>query len=165
VRHFVVPSATDPFLDLGAGEVVGQLAWVDHLLATQLDERFPGLRSRIRHEAWVRVLEPFAGRRDWHWLGLDGDVHNWNPWIHGNVLVAALRLVHDPAPRAQLVALVIEGIDFWSNGEPPRKFKILGVIDDTRGGGFDPTNNVIAGDGHIRAAVGREIHRECGPYP
>ena len=119
VRHFVVPSATDPFLDLGAGEVVGQLAWVDHLLATQLDERFPGLRSRIRHEAWVRVLEPFAGRRDWHWLGLDGDVHNWNPWIHGNVLVAALRLVHDPAPRAQLVALVIEGIDRYVAALPP----------------------------------------------
>lgn len=28
----------------------------------------------------------------------------------------------------------IEGIDFWDNGEPPRKYKILGVIDDERAG-------------------------------
>ena len=91
-RQAVLPSMIDPFLDLGAGEVIGQLAWVDQLLGTQLDERFPGLRTRIRHEAMVRVLEPFARRRDWHWLGLDGDVHNWNPWIHGNVPVSYTHL-------------------------------------------------------------------------
>ena len=111
-RHgAVVPTVTDPYLDLGAGEVVGQLAWLDALLGTQLDEGYPGLRARIRHEADVRVIDPFLRRRDWHWLGLDGDVHNWNPWIHGNVLLAALRLVEDPARRALVVALVVEGID------------------------------------------------------
>ncbi|WP_433739814.1 hypothetical protein [Pseudomonas putida] len=26
----------------------------------------------------------------------------------------------------------IDGIDFWTNGEPPRKFKMLGVINDVR---------------------------------
>lgn len=26
----------------------------------------------------------------------------------------------------------VDGIDFWSNGAPPRKFKLLGFIDDTR---------------------------------
>lgn len=118
----VVPPVTDqpcaacgashrPFLDLGAGEVAGQLAWLDHLLGRQLDAGTPGLRERIRHEVDRRVLTPFELRRDWHWLGLDGDVHNWNPWIHGNVLVAALRLVDDSARRAHLVDLVVEGID------------------------------------------------------
>jgi len=125
VHGAVVPTVTDPFLDLGAGEVVGQLAWIDQLLGSQLDERFPGLRERIRHEAQVRVLEPFARRRDWHWLGLDGDVHNWNPWIHGNVLVAALRLVEDPAERARLVALVLEGIDRYVASLP-----LDGAIDE-----------------------------------
>jgi len=111
-RHrSVLPTVTDPYLDLGAGEVVGQLAWVDHLLGDVLEARMPGLRARVRHEARVRVLDPFVTRRDWHWLGLDGDVHNWNPWIHGNVLVAALRLVDDPAERAAVVALVVEGLD------------------------------------------------------
>ncbi|MDP8983613.1 MAG: hypothetical protein M3N97_00970 [Pseudomonadota bacterium] len=26
----------------------------------------------------------------------------------------------------------VDGIDFWSNGAPPRKFKLLGYIEDTR---------------------------------
>ncbi|WP_051640238.1 heparinase II/III family protein [Cellulomonas sp. URHE0023] len=123
-RHgAILPTADEPFLDLGAGEVVGQLAWVDHLLGSALEERWPGLRARIRTEAARRVLEPFVRRRDWHWLGLDGDVHNWSPWIHGNVLVAALQLVDGPASpspsRAQLVALVIEGLDRYVASVPP----------------------------------------------
>lgn len=32
----------------------------------------------------------------------------------------------------------VEGIDFWENGEPPRKFKVLGIVDDTRGAGLIP---------------------------
>ena len=31
---------------------------------------------------------------------------------------------------------VVDGIDFWENGEPDRKFKVLGVIDDSRGDGL-----------------------------
>lgn len=107
----VVPTVTDPFLDLGAGEVVAQLAWLDHVLGGPLDARYPGLRARVRHEADVRVLSPFLRRRDWHWLGLDGDVDNWSPWIHGNVLVAALRLEGDAERRARLVDLVVQGLD------------------------------------------------------
>ncbi|GAA2878528.1 heparinase [Actinoplanes cyaneus] len=111
-RHgSVVPTVTDPYLDLGAGEVAAELAWIDHLLGAQLDERTPGLRQRIRHEVERRVLGPFERRRDWHWLGLDGRVHNWNPWIHGNVLVAALQLVDEGERRESLIRLVIDGLD------------------------------------------------------
>lgn len=111
-RGWVLGDVDAPYLDLGAGEVVGQLAWLDHLVGQDLEERYPGVRARIRREARLRVIEPFVGRREWHWLGLDGDVHNWSPWIHGNVLVAALVLMEadDPA-RAEVVALTIEGID------------------------------------------------------
>lgn len=104
----VLATVTDPFVDLGAGEVVAQLAWIDHVLGTQLDARAPGIRSRIRHEAQVRVFRPFIERRDWHWLGLDGDVHNWNPWIHSAVLTAAVQLHADPD---HLIDLVVEGLD------------------------------------------------------
>ena len=121
----VVPTVTDPFVDLGAGEVVGQLAWLDHVLGAPLDARYPGLRARVRHEADTRVLEPFLRRRDWHWLGLDGDVHNWNPWIHGNVLVAALVLEDDRDRRAHLVDLVVEGIDRYVASLP-----VDGAIDE-----------------------------------
>src|SRR4051794_21982471 len=50
VHGAVVPTVTDPYLDLGAGEVAAQLAWVDHLLGAPLDGYAPGLRARIRHE-------------------------------------------------------------------------------------------------------------------
>ena len=118
-RHgAVVPTVTDPTLDLGAGEVAAQLAWLDHLLGEQLDESYPGLRARIRHEVGIRVLTPFETRRDWHWLGLDGHVHNWSAWIHSNVLVAALLLVGDPVRRTRLVTLVVEGLDRYAASLP-----------------------------------------------
>ncbi len=48
-RHgAVLATIDDPFLDLGAGEVAGQLAWIDHLLGDALDERYPGLRRPAR---------------------------------------------------------------------------------------------------------------------
>jgi len=117
----ILATVTDPYLDLGAGEVVGQLAWIDQILGAQLDDRYPGLRTRMRHEARTRVLGPFVSRRDWHWLGLDGNVHNWSPWIQGNVLVAALRFLDAPteqAERARVIALVIEGIDRYATALP-----------------------------------------------
>lgn len=121
-RGEALASVSAPFLDLGAGEVVGQLAWIDHLLGRPLEERYPGIRARVRHEARDRIFRPFLNRRDWHWLGLNGPVNNWNPWIHGNVLVAALRLLDNPedeADRLETVALVIEGIDRYVSTLPP----------------------------------------------
>ncbi|WP_166844456.1 heparinase II/III family protein [Isoptericola sp. BMS4] len=162
-RGWVLPSVTDPYLDLGAGEAVGQLAWLDHLLGTRLDERWPGLRARIRHEARLRVVEPFLRRRDWHWLGLDGHVHNWSPWIHGNVLVAALRLLDgddEAATRARVVALAVEGLDryvaalptdgaidegvaYWWNGAC-RALEALDVLAHATGGALDALDPRVA---------------------
>ncbi|GAA5085266.1 heparinase II/III family protein [Microbacterium yannicii] len=155
-RGSVLPTVTAPYLDLGAGEAVALLTWVDQLLGERLEARYPGIRSRIRHEARVRVFEPFTRRRDWHWLGLDGDVHNWNPWIHGNVLLAALRLLDGPdeaGERAAIVALAIEGIDryvsvlpadgaidegyaYWWNGAC-RALEALDLVRHATGGVLD----------------------------
>lgn len=152
-RGTVLPDAAAPFLDLGAGEVAGRLAWTDHLLGTALDARWPGLRARIRHEVDARVLRPFEDVPDWHWLGLDGDVHNWNPWIHGNVLAAALALVDDAGRRAALVARVVEGLDryvaslpadgaidegyaYWWNGAL-RGLEALDLLRTATGGALD----------------------------
>ncbi|TDD56227.1 hypothetical protein E1286_02605 [Nonomuraea terrae] len=110
-RGTVLPDPAAPYLDLGAADVAAQLAWADHALGGRLDDRFPGLRERVRAEVRARVLEPFTRRRDWHWLGLDGDVHNWCPWICGNVLVAALRLAEPGEERARQVAWAVAGID------------------------------------------------------
>lgn len=146
-RHrSVLATVTDPYLDLGAGEVVSQLAWIDHLLGTQLDARAPGIRARIRHEAHVRVFRPFVERRDWHWLGLDGDVHNWNPWIHSAVLTAAVQLHDDPDPVIDLVVegleryllalpddgAIDEGYSYWWNGAC-RALETLDILESSAG--------------------------------
>jgi hypothetical protein len=171
VHGSVLATVDHPYLDLGAGEVVGQLAWVDQLLGAGLDERYPGLRERVRTEARRRVIEPFVCRRDWHWIGLDGDVHNWNPWIHGNVLVAALRLLDRPqdAPlRAHVVDLAVEGIDryvatlpedgavdegyaYWWNGAC-RALEALDVLAHATGGTLDALGGPSA-VGALRATV------------
>ncbi len=171
-RGWFLPDVDRPYLDLGAGEVAGQLAWTDHLLGDALDARYPGLRARVRTEVRRRVVDPFVERRDWHWIGLDGDVHNWNPWIHGNVLVAALRLLDAPAEadlRARVVALAVEGLDryvatlpddgatdegyaYWWNGAC-RAIEALDTLATATGGALD----ALAGDGAVaslRATVG-----------
>ncbi|MER6794735.1 heparinase, partial [Amycolatopsis mediterranei] len=112
-RGEVVADPDDPFLDLGAAEVASLFAWTDHVLGPRFDVRAPGLRKRLRREAELRVLTPFERIRDWHWLGLDGDAHNWNPWIHSAVLTAALLLVDDEERRRRLVRLVVEGLDHY----------------------------------------------------
>ena len=162
-RGEVLATVAAPFLDLGAGEVAGQLAWIDQLLGVQLDACYPGLRSRVRGEVRIRVIDPFLLRRDWHWLGLDGDVHNWNPWIHGNVLVAALRLLDRPgdeADRDRAVALVVEGLDryvsalpadgaidegyaYWWNGAC-RALEALDVLAHASGGALDAAASIEA---------------------
>ena len=114
VRGQVVPDVDAPFLDLGAAETVGLLAWADLVLAPALERRVPGLRERIRREASVRVLEPFRADRTWHWLGLDGHLHNWNPWIHGHVLAATLFL----APDTELVDRVVDGLGRYLDAQP-----------------------------------------------
>ncbi|WP_432492514.1 heparinase II/III domain-containing protein [Kineococcus auxinigenes] len=164
-RGSVLPTVTDPYLDLGAGEVAAQLAWTLHLLGDALEERAPGLRSRVEHEVRTRVLDPYRARRDWHWLGLHGDVHNWNPWILGNVVTAALVLLEDPAARAEVVASAIadvdryaaslpadgaidEGFGYWWNGAA-RLLELLEVLEHATGGALDaagiaPLREVVA---------------------
>jgi hypothetical protein len=40
--------------------------------------------------------------------------------------------------------VVVDGMEIWDNGDPPRKFKILGIIDDTRPGGLLPMSQLRA---------------------
>lgn len=112
----VTPTVTEPYLDLGAGEVAAQLAWIDHLLGPALDDRAPGVRWRIRQETQSRVLRPFTDRRDWWWLGIGQPIMNWSPWIQGNVLAANLALEPDPDRRRSVTALVADGVAaYWAS--------------------------------------------------
>lgn len=153
-RQEVVPDPDHPYLDLGAAETISILAWADLALGSALDQRVPGLRRRLREEARRRVIQPFLEDRRWHWLGLDGHLHNWNPWIHGQLLAATLFLEEDPSIRQAVVELTIDGLDrylaalpadggcdegyaYWWNG-PARLAEALELLDRVTGGEFAP---------------------------
>jgi hypothetical protein len=38
--------------------------------------------------------------------------------------------------------VVVDGMEVWDNGDPPRKFKVLGIIDDQRPGGIIPMSQL-----------------------
>lgn len=38
--------------------------------------------------------------------------------------------------------VVVDGMELWDNGDPPRKFKVLGIIDDERPGGLIPMSQL-----------------------
>jgi hypothetical protein len=150
-RNEVLGDPDEPCLDLGAAETAEILAWADLVLGPALDERVPGLRRRMRREVRQRVIQPFLTDRRWHWLGLDGHLHNWNPWIHGHVLAAALFLEHDPL---EVTDLVVDGLDrylkampadggcdegyaYWWNG-PARLAEALELLDRITEGAFAP---------------------------
>jgi hypothetical protein len=40
---------------------------------------------------------------------------------------------------------VVNGVDIWTSGEPPRKYRVLGVINDTRGAGVVPMAGYYSG--------------------
>jgi hypothetical protein len=153
-RGEVVGDPDEPYLDLGTAETAEILAWADVVLGSALDERVPGLRRRMRREVRQRVIQPFRTDRRWHWLGLDGRLHNWNPWIHGHVLAAALFLEDDPPVQVEVTDLVVDGLSryldalpadggcdegyaYWWNG-PARLAQALDVLDRVTEGAFDP---------------------------
>jgi hypothetical protein len=51
--------------------------------------------------------------------------------------------------------VVVNGIDFWANGSPPRKFAILGVVTSEVGAGFGD-------EALIRSSVASRAKREGG---
>jgi hypothetical protein len=38
--------------------------------------------------------------------------------------------------------VIVDGMDVWDNGEPPQKYKLLGIIDDERPGGIIPMHQL-----------------------
>lgn len=38
--------------------------------------------------------------------------------------------------------VIVDGMEVWDNGDPPRRFKVMGVIDDERPGGIIPMSQL-----------------------
>lgn len=192
-RGFVLPDVASPYLDLVAGEIVVQLAVADRILGPRWDESWPGLRERIRHEAETRVFTPFETRDDLWWLGYWRDVNNWNPWILGNVLLAAVLLLDDADRVARILARALdsldryvaelpadgaidEGVAYWWNGAG-RMLEMLDTVAAITDGGLDaagipvvaevlrfPMRMHLGGDWYVNVADGWARSRGHEPW-
>ncbi|MBS1907372.1 MAG: heparinase II/III family protein [Actinobacteria bacterium] len=192
-RGFVLPDVDAPYLDLIAGEIVAQLAVADRILGARWDARWPGLRERIRREAEARVFTPFETRDDLWWLGYWRDVNNWNPWILGNTLLAAVLLLDDAARVARMLARALdsldryvaelpadgaidEGVAYWWNGAG-RMLEMLDTVAAITGGRLDaagipvvaetlrfPMRMHLGGDWYVNVADGWARSRGHEPW-
>jgi hypothetical protein len=51
--------------------------------------------------------------------------------------------------------VVVNGVDFWANGSPPRKYSIIGMVVSEVGGG-------IGDESIIRSSVANEVKKQGG---
>lgn len=175
-RGLRVPDVQHPFVDLGAGEDVALVAWAVLLLGDELERCSPGLLGRLGADARTRVLEPFL-ERDWHWEGTEDHVHNWAPWIHGNLIPAAIAFA-EPGLRSRVVDRCVDGLDrylaqlpadgaidegfaYWWQGAG-RAFDALALLDDLAGGAI--TAGIRGGELQQLAELARFPQRmQVGP--
>lgn len=115
-----LPDTSFHEVDLFAAETAALLAWTHYLLAEEIERRAPEARlvpDRIVREVQARVLGPYRTVDDWVWLGsVRRPVNNWNPWIHSNVLAAALLLEADAEVRRETVLRAIRWTDVFLDG-------------------------------------------------
>ena len=59
---------------------------------------------------------------------------------------------------------VVDGIDFWENGDSNRKYKIVGVIDESHKRGFLPGrfNRLFSDSGDRESAIAKAAHKQGG---
>ncbi len=109
-----LPDIDEPIVDLFAAQTASSVAWTLYLLGPELDAVSSRVRPRAAAEVDRRILTPFL-KRDFGWMGFHASgssrPNNWNPWINGNVLTAALLLEPDDARRVALVHRVLSSLD------------------------------------------------------
>lgn len=158
-----LPDVDDPTIDLGVGETVASLAWIDYLLGDALDTVSPMLRTRVASEARQRVLDPYLDSDDHWWLTAS---NNWNPWCTSNVLAAALALEPDDARRAAAMAKAMRSLDAFLASCPPDGGCDEGATYWTRAAGslFDALDLVHKATGGAVSVFDVPLVRELAQY-
>jgi hypothetical protein len=113
INNAGLPDVDEPIIDLFAAETGSLLAWVDYLLAPQLDTVHKRVGQRLRREIDRRILTPYERRNDFWWMGLEAErpMNNWNPWINSNCLACTLLIETNETRRAGLAAKIIRSVD------------------------------------------------------
>ncbi len=115
-----LPDVTEPTVDLFVAETAMDLAYIDYLLADQLESISPLICPRIAAEIQHKLLIPNLERDDFWWMGNIPEryLNNWTPWICSNWLACILFIEPDPALRRQMVHKAMHSLDAYLTGQP-----------------------------------------------
>lgn len=86
-EHHILQDHARPVIDLFAGETAAILGVAEYLLRPELCMVSPFISSYINEEIRRRIVTPYLSRHFW-WMGGEGQMLNWTPWITQNVLLA-----------------------------------------------------------------------------
>jgi len=97
----LLPSASDPYIDLFAAETGELLSVIYHILYEELYTFCPQILERLEYELERRILTPYCNRGDFIWMGsIPWKPDNWTPWILQNVLTVFVTLPVSHTRRA-----------------------------------------------------------------
>ncbi|GAA3085029.1 hypothetical protein JOF29_002989 [Kribbella aluminosa] len=105
-----LPDQQAPTLDLFAAETGALLAYAASVLGPVLRTEHPMVADRINREVRARVLLPYRDAAETFWYDAG---NNWNPWIHSNVLAAALLVESDSSGLVATVLRILRGLDHY----------------------------------------------------
>jgi hypothetical protein len=106
-----LPDASEPTMDLFAGETGALLAWTIYYLGAALDKISPLVRERVHREVDRRILTRCLEAGE-HWMTLG---MNWNPWCNSNWMTCNLLLERDENRRRAALAKSALSVDHFLN--------------------------------------------------
>ncbi|SFF75698.1 Heparinase II/III-like protein [Actinacidiphila alni] len=157
-----------PQIDLFAAETAALLVLTDGILADDLDAYDPILRRRVHQQVRERVLRPYLERTDLGWYdGSTVPANNWNPWIHSNLLLAALRCAESDDALDTVVRRVLRGLDHFLTGQPADGGCDEGLRYWWRAAGslFECLETLAAATGDDEGVFGHPLLRAMARYP
>lgn len=116
----ILPDNTNPIIDLVAGDVAADLAWVWYFFHEAFDKVSPIISQRLISELRIKILEPFYHRNDYWWITGwgEGRVNNWTPWCSYNMLTCILLLETDKRKREDAIYKTMQSVDLFINTYP-----------------------------------------------
>lgn len=113
------PDYREHVIDLGAGNLAAQLAWIYYFLKPAFDKVDPLIAERLRHELQVRIMDTYMNEDHFWWMAFNlesgGMVNNWNPWCNFNVLQCFFLLENDRDRLARAVYRTMQSVDHFIN--------------------------------------------------
>ena len=113
------PDYREHVIDLGAGNLAAQLAWIYYFLKPAFDKVDPLIAERLRHELQVRIMDTYMNEDHFWWMAFNlepgGMVNNWNPWCNFNVLQCFFLLENDKDRLARAVYRTMQSVDHFIN--------------------------------------------------